>query len=117
MCSGTSDDVPTLQNTGETRPLDPGTFTIVTANPWKTGEHGFRDKIRSKMRSTAQNLDEYRKQLMGGNGEVAGAVNKLETLVKNESLMMQAITTRNTQKISGIEVKIDGLNVEFRKVA
>lgn len=64
-----------------------------------------------------QNVDEYTKQLMGGNSEVRTAVETVETLVHNESLMMQAILVRKATEIRAIAVDIQGLTVRWSKAA
>lgn len=52
---------------------------------------------------------------MGGNGEVNAAVGALETLVENESFMMQAIILRKATRIESIAVDIQGLTIRCSK--
>ncbi|KAK3670710.1 hypothetical protein LTR78_009402 [Recurvomyces mirabilis] len=82
----------------------------------KVGESRFLHKLKKITRPAFANIDEYMKQLlMGGNGEVSGAVGSLKTLVENESLMMQAIVVRKATRLEGIAVNIEGLTVQMSK--
>ncbi|KAK4555413.1 hypothetical protein LTR86_007710 [Recurvomyces mirabilis] len=82
----------------------------------KVGESRFLHKLKKITRPAFANIDEYMKQLlMGGNGEVSGAVGSLKTLVENESLMMQAIVVRKATRLEGIAVNIEGLTIQMSK--
>ncbi|EMC91241.1 hypothetical protein BAUCODRAFT_127159 [Baudoinia panamericana UAMH 10762] len=82
----------------------------------KPGEPKFFRKLKKMARPAVSKVAEYLRQLaLGGNAEIDSAIGELQSLVENESLMMQAVTLRKSTRIESVVVDIKGLNIRLDK--